>query len=173
MDSDDSEPEIGSKEKTLAKTQAAMDKLVPALEPSDYGKMPAAYHSNSQRIASANLATDMAEESVKENGLNAERKTGPLRPPIIPRDKYDGVDSDDQTDEEDQDDESEEEHPQVVGEIEIDMEEEEEEFLEFSREALGITNEQWQEILADRKNRGGASSSFLHREFLVYLLFYF
>jgi hypothetical protein len=176
MDSD-SEPEIDSKEKTLANTQAAMDKLVPALEPSDYGKMPASYHSNSQRVASASIATEMVEESVNENDtmprLNAETKTKPLRPPIIPRDKYDGVDSDDETDEEDQDDESEEEHPQVVGDIEIDMEEEEEEFLEFSREALGITNEQWQEIMMDRKNRGGASSSFLHTEFLVYLLIYF
>lgn len=175
MDSD-SEPEIGSKEKTLAKTQAAMDKLVPALEPSDYGKMPASYHSNSQRVASESIATDMAEENVKENDtiprINIERKTKPLRPPIIPRDKYDGVDSDDET-EEDQDDESEEEHPQVIGEIEIDMEEEEEEFLEFSREALGITNEQWQEIVMDRKNRGGASSSFLHTEFLVYLLIFY
>jgi len=176
MDSN-SEPEISSKEKTLAKTQAAMDKLVPALEPSDYGKMPASYHSNSQRVASAGITTDMAEESVKENGsmarLNAERETRPLRLPIIPRDKYDGVDSDDETDEETQEDDSEEEHPQVVGEIEIDMEEEEEEFLEFSREALGITNEQWQEIVIDRRNRGGASSSFLHPKFLVYLLIYF
>jgi hypothetical protein len=64
------------------------------------------------------------------------------------------VDSDDETDEDDQGDESEEECPQVIGEIEIDMEEEEEEFLEFSRQALGISNEQWQEILEDRKNRG-------------------
>jgi len=176
MDSD-SEPEIDSKEEMLAKTQAAMDKLVPALEPSDYGKMPASYHSNSQRVAFASITTDIAEESVKFNDstprLDSERRAKALRPPIIPRDKYDGVDSDDETDEEDPNDESEEERPQVVGEIEIDMEEEEEEFLEFSREALGITNEQWQEIVMDRKNRGGTSSSFLHAEFLVDLLIYF
>ncbi|KIM48351.1 hypothetical protein M413DRAFT_440079 [Hebeloma cylindrosporum] len=157
MDSE-SEPENSSKEKTLEKMQAAMDKLVPALEPSDYGKMPASYHSNSQRVAPAGNATDMVEKNVKEDQStpqpDAERKTKPLRPPIIPRDKYDGVDSDDETDEEDQDDESEEEHPQVVGEIEIDMEEEEEEFLEFSREALGISNEQWEKIVMDRKDRG-------------------
>lgn len=81
-----------------------------------------------------------------------------MRPPIIPRDRYDGVDSDDETDEEEfEDDESEEDRPQVVGEIEIDMDEEEEEFLEFSRQALGITDEQWSTIIKDRKDRGGMS----------------
>jgi len=34
------------------------------------------------------------------------------------------------------------------------MEEEEEEFLEFSRQALGINDEQWQEIVKDRRDRG-------------------
>jgi hypothetical protein len=166
MDSD-SEPEIDSKGKTPAEKQTAMDKLVPALEPSDHGKMPASYHSNSQRVAPANIATDR-EECVRDGSRpHTEGKTRPVRPPIIPRDTYDGVDSDDETDEEDQGDESEEERPQVIGEIEIDMEEEQEEFLEFSRQALGISNEQWQEILEDRKNRGGASLSCIRTVFLI------
>lgn len=71
------------------------------------------------------------------------------------RDKYEGVDSDDETDEEIDDDESEEERPEVVGEVEIDMGEEEEEFLEFARQTLGISDKQWKDILQDRKERNG------------------
>jgi len=128
-----------------AERLAAMDKLVPALEPSEYGKMPPSF-SSSQRVASATIKTDKVDTST------AQEK--PIRPPILPRDKYEGIDSDDETDEEDQDEESEEEMPQVVGEVEIDMQEEEEEFLEFSRQALGISDDQWNEIIRDRKSRG-------------------
>ncbi len=139
-----------------------MDKLVSALEPTEYGKMPATYHSNSQRVApevvDADADVDMenidSSSALKAKKDNKERVT--MRPPIIPRDRYDGVDSDDETDEEAvEDDESEEDRPQVVGDIEIDMDEEEEEFLEFSRQALGITDEQWSMIIKDRKDRGG------------------
>ena len=141
-----------------------MDKLVPALEPMEYGKMPATYHSNSQRVApevvDADADVDMentdSSSAPKAKKDTKERVT--MRPPIIPRDRYDGVDSDDETDEEAvEDDESEEDRPQVVGDIEIDMDEEEEEFLEFSRQALGITDEQWSTIIKDRKDRGGTS----------------
>ncbi len=88
---------------------------------------------------------------------NTEHPGKPLRPPILPRDKYDGVDSDDESDEEDaeMDSEDEEDQPQVVGDVEVDMGEEEEEFLEFSRQALGISDEQWSDIVKDRKDRGG------------------
>lgn len=141
--------------------QAAMDKLVPALEPSEYGKMPSSFHSASQRMAPTNIETDIIEEPVKDQGDGKTKpglKQKPIRPPIIPRDKYEGVDSDDESDEEGmEDDESEEDRPQVVGEVEIDMAEEEEEFLEFSRQALGITDEQWSDIIKDRKKRDGSS----------------
>ncbi|PPQ69622.1 hypothetical protein CVT25_013705 [Psilocybe cyanescens] len=162
----DSDSDSDSKSKSevtrSAERQAAMDKLVPGLEASDYGKMPASYHSNSQRLAPESVATDDADESTMVENPASEAKSASLpkprtvRPPIIPRDKYDGVDSDDETDEEEieEDDESEEDRPQVVGEIEIDMEQEEEEFLEFSRQALGITEDQWSEIVQDRKDRG-------------------
>lgn len=163
-DPESSESESESEEKTsetrTAERQAAMDKLVPALEASDYGKMPPSYHSNSQRVAPVDESADVIEESDKEKSAprsksEPQEKQKPIRPPIIPRDKYDGVDSDDETDEEEEADESEEDRPQVVGEIEIDMEEEEEEFLEFSRQALGISDAQWSEIVMDRKDRGG------------------
>jgi len=140
-----------------------MDKLVPSLEPSDYGKMPASFHSNSQRVALSNVEVVSEEPTTKTPKQKFEakapkQKEKPMRPPIIPRDKYDGVDSDDETDEDEmvEDDESEEDRPQVVGDIEIDMGEEEEEFLEFSRQALGISDEQWSEIVKDRQDRGGA-----------------
>lgn len=134
---------------------------MPALEPSEYGQMPATYHRNSQRVIPTVVMTDAVDnpeepKKLSEAQAKSSAETRLIRPPIIPRDKYDGIDSDDETDEEDLGDESEEDRPQVVGDIEIDMEEEEEEeFLEFSRQALGISDEQWQEIIEDRKGRGG------------------
>jgi hypothetical protein len=157
----DSEPDlpVSSDERPIAEQQLAMDKLVPALEPSEYGKMPPTYHSNSQRVAPPTFPSDTSRETAKleasDKGTNPETK--PVRLPILPRDKYDGVDSDDESDIEDDGSEEEEERPQVVGEIEIDMQEEEEEFIEFSRQVLGISDAQWAEIVKDRKERGGMS----------------
>ncbi|GLB36447.1 putative SGT1-domain-containing protein [Lyophyllum shimeji] len=145
-----------------AARKAAMDRLVPALDPADYGKMPASFHSNSQRVSATTVATEVVEETTKPaSGVDGKPSTDdkprvkPIRPPLLPRDEYEGVvDSDDETDEEAEDEESEEERPQVVGDIEIDMGEEEEEFLEFSRQALGITDEQWSGIVRDRQKNG-------------------
>jgi hypothetical protein len=154
----DSEEEPGMS----AARQVAMDKLVPSLEPAEYGQMPASFHANSQRVAPTMETGVMEDESSKDKADKCSTAPGspmrPIRQPILPRDKYDGVDSDDETDEEDiaeQDNESEEDLPQVVGEVEVDMGEEEEEFLEFSRHALGISDEQWGEIVRDRQKRGG------------------
>lgn len=85
-----------------------------------------------------------------------------MRPLIFPRDQFDGVeDSDDETEEEEtalvEDEEDEEDAPQVVGELEVDMQEEAEEFLKFSREALGISSEMWTDIIRDREHRDGMS----------------
>ena len=141
--------------------KAAMDKLVPGLKPSEYGMMPPSFHSNSQRVAPTTVESDAVEDvkSLEQPATSAAQSPSqvkPVRQPIITRDEYDGVDSDDETDEEDvADDESDQDKPQVVGDIEIDMGEEEEEFLEFSRQALGITDEQWHGIIQDRQGRGG------------------
>lgn len=136
-----------------------MDKLVPGLNPDDYGKMPPSYYRNSQRVAPTTIATDVVEESMSNKSdipTMVSRASGkPIREPILSRDRYEGVDSDDESDEENGDYESEEDQPQVVGEVDIDMGEEEEEFLEFSRQALGISDEEWNKILQDRKERGG------------------
>ncbi|KAG6817605.1 hypothetical protein H0H87_006233 [Tephrocybe sp. NHM501043] len=157
---EDTDTEEGENEETVSDAtarQAAMDKLVPGLDPSDYGKMPASFHSNSQRVAPANMDTETIEDVADENRISSGTTlVKPIRQPIIPRDKYDGVDSDDETDEEDliEEDDSDEDRPQVLGEIEVDMGEEQEEFLEFSRQALGITDDQWNKIVQDRQERG-------------------
>ena len=159
-----SEPESAAEsERGNAERQAAMDKLVPALGPSEYGTMPPSYHENSQRVAASTVTSE--EKPISETTMEGPKATTskPIRPPIISRDKYDGVDSDDETDIED-DSEEEEERPQIVGEVEVDMNEEEEEFLEFSRQALGINDEHWAKIIEDRKKRGGKTNFplFLH-----------
>jgi hypothetical protein len=104
------------------------------------------------------------ESGEQSSQKNRER---PLRRPLLPRDRFDGVDSDsDDTDPEDletaiknglpdDDSESEEDRPTVVGEIEIDMDEEQEEFIKFSREALGIDDALWSKIMEERSQRGG------------------
>ncbi|KAL5534603.1 hypothetical protein ACEPAG_1066 [Sanghuangporus baumii] len=160
-----------------AARQEAMDNLVPALDPTEYGKMPPQFYANSQKVAPITMETERREETsqvsasiqsestetgvaeimehTKVTAADSARRSRPIRRPILPRDKFDGVDSDDETDEEAGDEEEEEdERPQVVGEIEIDMREEQEEFLEFSRTALGISDDMWNDILRDRKSRG-------------------
>ncbi|KAK0208455.1 SGT1 protein-domain-containing protein [Desarmillaria ectypa] len=146
----------GRDEEDPAKRQADMDKLVPGIDPSEYGQMPASFHSNSQKIRPMDGKNDTEKTDAKKATSNTEHPEKALRPPILPRDKYDGVDSDDESDEEgaEMDSEDEEDQPQVVGDIEVDMGEEEEEFLEFSRQALGISDEQWSNIVKDRKDRG-------------------
>ncbi|THH02483.1 hypothetical protein EW026_g363 [Hermanssonia centrifuga] len=162
-DSDDSDDMATSDEDEDEDVQQvtrkeAMDRLVPGIDPSEYGKMPATFHSNSQRVAPTTVETEIREEKPEE-GSDNQPYMRPIRPPILPRDEYEGVvDSDDETDEEGEgggeDEESDEDKPQVVGEVEIDMEEEQDEFLEFARHALGVSDEQWNEIVKDRQSRG-------------------
>lgn len=137
-----------------AERRAAMERLVPGIDPSEYGKMPASHYTNSQRVTRPTADNNVREDiSSAASAVNSK----PIRPPILPRDKFDGVDSDDESDEEDEeeDEDEEDEQPQVEGEVEIDMSEEQDEFLEFARQALGITDEQWVGIIKDRKDQGG------------------
>ncbi|KAI0067764.1 hypothetical protein BV25DRAFT_1794079 [Artomyces pyxidatus] len=152
----DSDSDAEGNTRDDAARREAMENLVPGIDPSEYGKMPPAFHSQSQRVAPATVETEVIAAATGPSTTEPPR-TKPVRAPILLRDKYDGVDSDDETDEEDGgvgDEEEEEDRPQVVGEVEVDMEEEEDEFLEFSRQALGISDEQWGDILRDRKSRG-------------------
>ena len=138
---------------------AAQSRLVPGLEPGEYGKMPPLFYANSQKVAPN---PESEEEQSTEPTMDEDKEpppiSRPIRPPILPRDKFDGVDSDDETDEDELiigDEDSDEDHPELVGGVEPDMGEEEEEFLQFSRKALGISNEQWNDIINERRNRGG------------------
>ncbi|CAL1696402.1 unnamed protein product [Somion occarium] len=120
--------------------QEAMDKLVPGIEPSEYGKMPPSFHSHSQRVTRTTIETEVIEE-ISTQGVSTTAKPEvkrTIRPPILPRDKYEGVDSDDESDEED----------------EVDSEEEEEKPQVFARQALGVSDAQWNDIVKDRKSRG-------------------
>lgn len=141
-----------------------MDALVAPLEPGEYGTMPAEYrHANSQ--ATAVDAGDVIDMNHKAELSEIKDNARPVRKPVFQQDKFDGIDSDDETSEEEiggplmEDDEDEDDRPQIVGEIEIDMEQEQEDFLRFSREALGIDDEAWANIIADREKRGGESVS--------------
>lgn len=140
---------------------AAKSRLVPGLEPGEYGKMPPLFYANSQKVApnSEHEEEPPSEPTIDENDEPPPIRR-PIRPPILPRDKFDGVDSDDETDEDElavgNDEDTDEDHPELVGDIEPDMDEEEEEFLDFSRRVLGISNEQWNDIINERKNRGGS-----------------
>ncbi|KAI9572712.1 SGT1 protein-domain-containing protein [Boletus coccyginus] len=168
-DSDDEESDAETRKATEAARQQAMDNLVPALPASEYGQMPASF--NTQRVAKTTILTEQVETGPrKADTIANDTATGessptvlarPIRRPLLSRDKYDGVDSDDESSSsdplaggDDEDGESEEDRPQVVGEIEVDMNEEEAEFLEFSRQALGISDELWDDIIRERQGRG-------------------
>ncbi|PVG02291.1 hypothetical protein CPB86DRAFT_823118 [Serendipita vermifera] len=155
--SDDEEDEVTDSEEEKARRQARMDALVAPLEPGEYGKMPAEYrHANSQTTAPS---TDQTEKDPPPKATK-EPLSRPIRRPIFQRDKFDGVDSDDETTEEEEGgpleegEEDEEDRPQVVGEVEIDMDQEQEDFIRFSREMLGIDDDAWADIIADREKRG-------------------
>lgn len=154
-----------------AARQEAMAKLVPALSEGEYGQMPASF--NTQRVSKTTIETatvDAAHPQITQPSKTP--LTRSIRPPILPRDKYEGVDSDDESSDSDplaggdeEDVESEEDRPQVVGDVEVDMEDEEAEFLEFSRQALGISDEQWGSIIKDRKGRGGKNQLIYGRSY--------
>jgi hypothetical protein len=149
--------EVGS-----AARRDALEKLVPGIDPSEYGRMPSSFYDHSQRVAPPKSTNDVievegVEPSIERDSSSAQPSS--VRAPLLTRDHYEGVDSDDDMEEEDSpvDEEEEEEQPQLVGEIEVDMAEEEEEFLEFSRQTLGISDDQWEQIVHERRAKGGKS----------------
>ena len=149
-------------ESAISARRDALEKLVPGIDPSEYGRMPASYYDRSQRAAlSKSMNDDVGVEGVgsAREGDSSSAQSRSIRAPILTRDSYEGVDSDDDTEGEASpvDEEEEEEKPQLVGEIEVDMAEEEEEFVEFSRQTLGISEDQWQQILQERRAKGGKS----------------
>ncbi|EEB89512.1 hypothetical protein MPER_12380, partial [Moniliophthora perniciosa FA553] len=157
-DEESSDEEVHNQDEQDQQRQSDMAKLVPGLEPHEYGRMPASFHRNSQKVAKTAMETDVvdgseAQAKSTQKSSSSQSQSRPIRKPILPRNNFDGVDSDDES-EDDEDSEEEEDKPQVVGDIEVDMGEEEDEFLEFSRQALGISNDQWKSIIKDRQGRG-------------------
>ena len=148
-----------------ATRQEAIAKLVPPLPASEYGQMPASF--NTQRVSKTTIETATVEASSQTAGSSGSPfQTRTVRPPLLPRDKYDGVDSDDESSSSDplaggdeEEYESEEDRPQIVGEVDVDMTDEQDEFIEFSRQTLGISDELWNQIIQDRTRRGGGPSS--------------
>ncbi|KAH9083714.1 SGT1-domain-containing protein [Lactarius deliciosus] len=155
-DEEFSEVDSDDEDSARAARQDALEKLVPGIEPSEYGRMPLSFYNRSQRVARvAPENEDTAAEATTLDTAPPRSQPKPSRAPLLSRDRYEGVDSDDDTDESDEPaDEDEDEQPELVGEVEVDMAEEEEEFLEFSRQALGISDEHWQQILQERRDRG-------------------
>ncbi|KAG8885233.1 hypothetical protein FRB97_001679 [Tulasnella sp. 331] len=178
MESSDSDSSASDDERdettALARRRAAMDVLVAPLDPDEYGKLPVV------PAALNDMEMDVDGEETKKK--KAKMDPVQMRKPILVRDKFDGVDSDDETSSEEEDanedegvkrralleamreqegviDADDEAFPQVVGEvpdIEIDMAAEEEAFLKFARDQLGVNEDMWNGILDDRKGRGGA-----------------
>ncbi len=159
----DSEADSGDNDEAgSAARRDALEKLVPGIDPSEYGRMPASFYDRSQRVAPLKSTNDVIEVEDVESAIEKDSSSAQpssLRAPLLTRDRYEGVDSDDDSEGEDSpvDEEEEEEQPQLVGEIEVDMAEEEEEFLEFSRQTLGISNDQWEQIVQERRAKGGKS----------------
>lgn len=164
-DSDDEELDEKRAEKDAAR-QEAIAKLVPPLPASEYGQMPASF--NSQRISKTTIETATVETPLSPTAgasSGPSLHTRPVRAPLLSRDRYDGVDSDDESSSSDplaggdEDEyESEEDRPQVVDEVDVDMTDEQDEFIEFSRQTLGISDELWNQIIQDRTRRGGGPS---------------
>jgi hypothetical protein len=148
-DSEDIEMEIETPEQQRQARQAALEALVPGIEPAEYGQISPSFHRNSQRV------TREADSEEVHDAFS--EKHPPIRAPILTRDQYEGVDSDDESDEEESEEEggSEDDRPQLVDDIEIDMSEEQDEFLEFARQTLGMSDQQWHDIVTERKERGG------------------
>ena len=145
----------GDQKEDIEVRTKAMAALVPPLPASEYGVIPPKY-SNSQPLASEPRILDCDENNTDP---------GPSRPTrrlIFQRDKFDGVDSDDESDPDDLEgvpceeiSEDDEDRPTIVGEIEVDMEAEKEDFIQFTRDILGIDAKQWDDIVKDRQKRGG------------------
>ncbi|BGP13187.1 hypothetical protein JCM10213_000233 [Rhodosporidiobolus nylandii] len=153
---DDDEDETMAPPPLSAEERAArMDSLVAPLDASEWGqKEDAAAAIPSEATAPPVLAE--AEPAVER----------PHRAPKLTEERYDGAsDSDDSSEAEEEGqgrgmeelvEEEGEDAPAVVGgaDDELDMGEEMDEFLRFATETLGLTAEQYEGILGERRQRG-------------------
>ena len=135
--------------------KAAQDKLVAPLAPEEWGEQ--------------NRAEAKAREEPAKNDASAEKqKTAEeIAPSRFEAEHYEGASEDEEEADEDMMDEHQsamrhdEDGAQIIDEdeeAEVDMDQEMEDFLKFTREALGLTQEQYADILKSRSDRGGEQS---------------
>ncbi|EIM22403.1 SGT1-domain-containing protein [Wallemia mellicola CBS 633.66] len=181
--SDDDGDSSGGSDEELddADKRRIMDGLVPSLNQSEWGASTQSalqQEQQEQKDQTVNLSAAKEEDllnKVREfaddpSETKQREEDDRLRRPYFEKEEYDGYsDSDDGIDEDTRnaerlksavkeigDDEAEdiENLPQVEGDVDIDMGNEEEDFLAFSREALGIDDALWSKIISERKDRG-------------------
>ncbi|GAA5924061.1 uncharacterized protein JCM15063_005536 [Sporobolomyces koalae] len=156
-DSEDEQEEddVEMPEMTSEERASRLEKLVAPLPISEWGQNTASTSSAPSTIASDVAATTTS-------------STRTPRPAKFEAEKYDGASSDsDSSDEampgeegldainEDEAGNEDEEQPAVMDEEDmLDMGEEMDEFLKFATETLGLSEEQYQGILGERKQRG-------------------
>lgn len=136
MDDEDEDEDEAGPSMTTEERQAAMDKLVPSLPPDEWGL---------------------------QNQQTKKPSPSKHRLPTLTPEKYEGASDDSDSDNEmggNVDGEEGEDTAQVEGDEQddVDMDMEAEEFLSFTRDALGLSQEQYDDILRSRKERGGTSS---------------
>ncbi|KAM0788022.1 hypothetical protein ACM66B_006221 [Microbotryomycetes sp. NB124-2] len=144
---DDEDEDVPMPEMSAEERASRLEKLVAPLPSEEWGRK-----------------TDVGS---KDGGANAKEVKSSA--PKLTQEKYDGASDDESTDNEvedadrglrelDEDEERDEEDPTVLErteeEQEMDMGEEMDEFLKFATETLGLSADQYEKILGERRDRG-------------------
>lgn len=137
-----------------------LEALVAPLPISEWGQQATPSSTSASSVPPPLVPTSTTSPSKKEP-----------RPAKFEAEKYDGASSDSDSDDEampgeeglatldEQDGEEDDEQPAVMNEEDmLDMGEEMDEFLKFATETLGLSEEQYQGILGERRQRGGEYS---------------
>lgn len=169
---------------TAEERAARMDKLVTALPEEEWGQKESAAVPVAATAADELPPLDEMGSAAKttKSGGAAEKQAVDARTSRLEAEHYDGAsdssddgessagDPDDAMLDDDLEGDDEEDAPAIVGgEDGLDMGEEMDEFLKFATETLGLTEEQYQGILGERRQRGGAFLSSSSSSFLGYL----
>lgn len=168
-DNDAEETVAGPSVLTAEEKQERLSKLVPSLATTEWGQAAheAAKALNTPKDGKAEQSADRRKHTVEVDAKRVQSKFAS---------KYDGVSSDESSDEDDGfaatvrlpggngeiavglDDEDEDDRAQIVDDEGLEFGEGEmEEFLNFTREALGLTEDQYKDIVENRRERGGES----------------
>ncbi|GAA6029922.1 hypothetical protein JCM8097_009170 [Rhodosporidiobolus ruineniae] len=168
-DDEGSDDEMAPPELSAEERAARMEKLVAALPDSEWGAAtapppPAASSSSAAATADVDAPPALADPTATKGAKDA--LPSKPRPSQLTEEKYDGASSDDELSSSDEMAEGEEglggsdvegeDAPALVGGEgeELDMGEEMDEFLRFATETLGLTEEQYEGILGERRKRG-------------------